>query len=120
MIELKNTLSAWHTDSFNRVLKNELEALESTQLPLRDGLTQGSHIAEDRGFKIMIINTQDDDQEIRIKIGVFFSSIIAGCACADDPTPLDTCDEYCEFLLFVDKTTAQARVSLINGQSGLA
>ncbi|MCW8964732.1 MAG: hypothetical protein OQL16_13130 [Gammaproteobacteria bacterium] len=115
MIELKNTLGAWHTDRFDTVLKNELEGLESRLLPLRDGLMQGSHVAEDKGFKVMIIDTRDDDQHIRIKIGVFFASIIAGCACADDPTPLDTCNEYCEFLLLVDKTTAQTRVSLVNG-----
>ena len=114
MIELKSALSTWQTDAFNTVLQSELEALESTRLPLQQGLTLGSHIAEDKGFKAMIISTQDDDRHIQVKIGVFFDSIIAGCACADDPTPLDTCSEYCELLLFVDKITAQTRISLIN------
>jgi len=29
-----------------------------------------------------------------INIGVFYHSLIAGCNCADDPTPVDKINEY--------------------------
>jgi len=114
MIKLNKTLSAWQTDVFSTVLKNELESTSGTLLPLQAGLQQGSYVAEDDGFKVMLIKAQDDDQQIQAKIGIFYTSIIAGCACSDDPTPLDTCNEYCEVLLVIDKTTAEAELNLIN------
>jgi hypothetical protein len=114
MIKLNKSLSAWQTDTFSTALKNELETISATLLPLQAGLQQGSHVAEDEGFKVMVINTQANDEQIQVKIGVFYASIIAGCACADDPTPLDTCNEYCELLLAIDKITAETGINLIN------
>ena len=62
---------------------------------------------------IMINNSQENDSAIVIRTGVFFSSIIAGCSCADDPTPVDTNPEYCELEFVIDKTTADTRISII-------
>jgi len=117
MIKLNDTLSAWQTDTFTTALKNELGSVSPTLLPLQAGLQQGSHVAEDEGFKVMVINTQDNDEQIQVKIGIFYSSIIAGCACADDPTPPDICNEYCELQLAINKTTAEVSFSLLNDQA---
>jgi hypothetical protein len=114
MIKLNKSLSAWQTDTFSATLKNELESISATQLPLQAELQQGSHVAEDEGFKVMVINTQANDEQIQVKIGIFYASIIAGCACADDPTPLDTCNEYCELLLVINKATAKTVITPVN------
>ena len=41
------------------------------------------------------------------------SGIIAGCSCADDPTPVDTTTEYCELQLEIDRESAETRVILL-------
>jgi hypothetical protein len=48
-----------------------------------------------------------------VKLGVFYTGIIAGCNCADDPTPIDTQTEYALISLRIDKQTAEADFSLL-------
>jgi len=114
MITLTKTLSAWQTDAFSTTLKDELESTSITLLPLQAGLQHGSHVAEGEGFKVMVINAEDDDRQILPKVGIFYASVIAGCSCTDDPTPLDTCNEYCELTLAIDKSTAETVFNLIS------
>jgi hypothetical protein len=40
--------------------------------------------------------------------------VIAGCSCADDPTPTNELDEFCELQLDIDKLTAVATVTLLD------
>lgn len=114
MIKLTKSLRAWNTPEFEGIFKSEIELIEPCFLPLQAGLSQGSHVAEDEGFKVMLIKAQDDGEQIQAKIGIFYASIIAGCACSDDPTPLDICNEYCELQLIIDKITAEADIRLIS------
>jgi len=46
---------------------------------------------------------------------VFFSAFIAGCNCADGPTPVDEINEYCEIRVEIDRTTAEAQLTLLEG-----
>ena len=39
---------------------------------------------------------------VRIRFGLFFQSIDAGCACEDDPTPINDINEYAELELILD------------------
>ena len=113
MIKLANSLRAWSTGNFEQVFKDELQAMNSSELPLQQAVSQGSHVAEDEGFRVMVINSHIDNGQLMVKAGVFYSSIIAGCACADDPTPEDTYPEYCELQLSVDTNTAKTEVRLL-------
>lgn len=114
MIQLKQSLAAWQTTSFNAIFKSELQAINARLLPLQAGLSQGGCVAEDEGFTVMVLDTSGNDTAIMIKVGISYASIIAGCACADDPTPLDSLSEYCELLITIDRTSAEANISLIN------
>ena len=42
-----------------------------------------------------------------------YSGIIAGCSCADNPTPVSELNEYCEVQLEIDKKTAETKVALL-------
>ena len=106
---LKRTLETWQQDSFVETLNSELNQLRPGDIPLHQCLARGSHVADDQACRFMLINGQEDTQSIKLKVGVFFNSVIAGCACADDPTPMDTCSEYGELLIIIDKQTAQCR-----------
>jgi len=79
---------------------------------LQQGLTASSHVL-DTPFDAMIIGVAGETGFIRVKIGVFFSGVIAGCSCADDPTPVEAQNEYCELSLAIDIATAEATVTVL-------
>ena len=112
MIRLPNAPHAWGTPGFNDILKRELEQLDSDQLPLQQGLSTCSHVAGE-GFKVMVIKAADAGDFIRARVGIFYAGIIAGCSCADDPTPVEAQSEYCEVQLDIDRRTGETTVALL-------
>ena len=112
MLRLTETLSAWGTPAFEDVLKREIERMDAGQLPLQQGLSTGSY-ALDGKFNVMIIGISEEAGIIRVKAGIFYSGIIAGCSCADDPTPVNEESEYCVVRLDIDKLTAGTKVTLL-------
>jgi len=111
MIDLSHALAAYGTPDFGTRLKQALEGLGLDELPLQQGLRTGNTARDDR-LGAMIIGTQATDEAIVVRAGLFYTSITAGCACADDPTPTDENTEYCEVLLCIDRDTGQADVRL--------
>jgi hypothetical protein len=111
MIRLTKALNAWGTPAFEGVLKQEIEQLEAAQLPLQQGLRTGSYALD--GHKAMIIGAAEDAGVIRVKAGIFYSGILTGCACADDPTPVNEESEYCVVQLDIDKQTGETAIALL-------
>lgn len=111
MIKLANVIQAWGNADFEVVLKSALEGLDHRHLPLQQGLSAGSY-ALDKDLRVMLIGAEEEVNTLLIKVGVFYTSTIAGCNCADDPTPVDELSEYCELQLEIDKDTAETAVSL--------
>ena len=112
MIKLPLSLQAWGTEIFNDVLKNEIGGLDTSLLPLQQGL-QYSSIDNGENLSVMIVKTVDDMDNILVTAGLFYTGIIAGCNCADDPTPVDENNEYCEVLFCINKITTVTTVTLI-------
>jgi hypothetical protein len=111
MIGLPKSLEAWGTPGFRDVLKQEIEQLDAGLLPLQQGLSQSSYVTE-RPFQAMLLGADETTGSIQVRAGIFYTGVIAGCSCADDPTPVDELNEYCEVLLVIDRQTAEATVSL--------
>ena len=114
MIILRKTLAAWGAEAFNDEFKAEVETISSSELPLQQGLSLSSYVSSEP-FRVMVINTSEDSDVIKVKVGVFYSGIIAGCSCSDDPSPTDTQSEYCDLLFVIDKKTAETSVALLPG-----
>lgn len=112
MIILTEALAAWASADFEAILKREIEQLDPGLLPLQQGLAQGSY-ANGEALKVMILSVSEGPAFIAVKAGIFYSGIIAGCSCADDPTPLDEHAEFCEIRLDIDKHTAETAVCLL-------
>ncbi|MCE5180898.1 MAG: hypothetical protein LLG15_03765 [Betaproteobacteria bacterium] len=112
MIRLTKALDAWGTPDFEDVLKNEITRMKVDQLPLQQGLTASSHALDDN-IRAIIIAVSESENFIQVKAGIFYSGIIAGCNCADDPTPVEAQSEYCEVLLDIDKKTAETGITLV-------
>jgi hypothetical protein len=111
MIRLTKALNAWGTPEFEGALKQEIEQLDAAQLPLQQGLMTGNYALD--GHKVMVIGVSEDAGFIRVKAGIFYSGIIAGCSCADDPTPVNEESEYCVVQLDIDKHTAETTIALL-------
>ncbi len=112
MIRFPESLKAWGASEFRDVLKQEIEQLDADRLPLQQALSAGSHVQGDK-FTIMILGMSEENDSIRARAGIFYTSIIAGCSCADDPTPVSELNEYCEVQLDIDKKTSETKVSLL-------
>jgi hypothetical protein len=113
MIHLPDTARTWGTAGFADALKRELSA-QAAALPLQQAVAATS-VALDGGVEIMLIAAREEEGRILARVGVFFSGVVAGCNCADDPTPADAQPEYCELVLALDRSSALANVSLAPG-----
>lgn len=105
MIRLEQSLRAWGTPDFESVFKQELAQVGNHELPLRQALSVGSHVT-DTPPTVTVISAVETPTTIRIHAGIFFTSIIAGCSCADDPTPLDELTEHGEVLVEIERNSA--------------
>lgn len=112
MLRFVDAVRAWGTPEFDAVLKREIEELDAGLLPLQQGLTRGSHVGA-AGREVMLLNLTEIAGALRVKVGVFYTGVIAGCSCADDPSPVEEEPEYCELQFEIDMATAQATVVLV-------
>ncbi len=112
MARLTKALNAWGTPDFDSVLKKEIEQLGAGHLPLQQGLSTGSY-ALDNKLQAMVISVSEDAGFIHAKAGIFYAGILTGCACADDPTPVNEESEYCVVQLDINKSTAETTIVLL-------
>lgn len=111
MIKLEQALRAWGTPEFEAAFKQEI-VHSADQLPLQQGLTTGNYVAADP-ITVAIISVAELGNIIRVRAGIFYTSVIGGCSCADDPTPISKNNEYCEVEMDVDKVTAATSIALV-------
>lgn len=112
MMTLIQSLEAWGTDAFREQFKQEVEQLSAEQLPLQQGLSLSSYVSAEP-FKVMVIHDEADEATIRVKAGIFYTGVIAGCSCSDDPSPTDVQPEYCDLMFVIDRESAETSVSLL-------
>lgn len=112
MIRLPRTLAHRHRPDFEAIFKEEVLGLERELLPLQQGLSRSSHALVD-DIEIVLLGRREEKELLEVKAGIFYKGIIAGCSCADDPTPMDEITEYCELLFRIDPANAEARVELL-------
>ena len=112
MQKLHKSLEAWKNPEFGSVFKQEAGQLDMAALPLQRGLTRSSYVSGDT-YEVVFLSATEEPQRIRVKAGIFYQGIIAGCSCADDPTPIDEQTEYCEVLFEIDKNTAETAITLL-------
>jgi hypothetical protein len=111
-MRLSNALNAWGTPAFEPILKDAITHMDAALLPLQQALARSSY-TDGANRSVSILDVADAAGFIRVKAGIFYSGIIPGCSCADDPTPMSEISEYCEVLFEIDKSTAQTTVQLL-------
>ena len=113
MIYLYKTLEAYKSDDFRQIAKTEIEAIDMKALPLQSALQQSSTVSNS-DFTVMILDAHIDADFLFVKTGILFNGIIAGCNCADDPTPMNENNEFCEVLFKININTAATQINLIS------
>ncbi|MEW6292694.1 MAG: hypothetical protein AB1544_05240 [Pseudomonadota bacterium] len=108
-MHLPDSARAWGTADFPAVLKREL-AEHADELPLQQALSGTSAVA-DEPVTVVLLDAQADETSIHAKVGIFFAGILAGCSCADDPTPVEPQTEYCELRIAIERATGNASLS---------
>lgn len=112
VIKLPKMLNAWDSPAFNDVAKYEISQLDAKLFPLQQGLTQGGY-ANEKSVSIVVLGASENADVVTVNVGIFYTSVIAGCNCADDPTPVDELTEYCEIQIDINKETAIAVISIL-------
>ena len=112
MIKLIRSLEAWGTSDFENTLQKEIKEIKKEQLPLQQGLAQSSYVS-DSDISVLILNVSETVTDIRVKTGIYYAGVIAGSCCADDPTPIDEQNEYCEVQFNINKLSAETTVALL-------
>ncbi len=112
MIYLTQSLNAWGTPAFAAVFKAQVQQLDAEVLPLQQGLSQGG-FAFSEELEVMLIDARATPSGVRVKAGLFYTGIVAGCSCADDPTPPNPSREYCEVLFDILAPDGETAIRLI-------
>lgn len=103
-LALPRSLHAWPGATFAGALKAEIEALPAGSLPLDKATLTGWHI-DDSHITASVLRVKDDAARIAADIGIFFTEIIAGCSCGDEP---QSQSNYCELRVSIDKDSGNA------------
>ncbi len=109
MIRLPGLLAAWGTADFEAAFRREAGSLGVDALPLQRCLAVGSHVLPNP-VSLMLLGAEATAGVLRIRAGVFFTSTVAGCSCADDPTPPNELSEYCVLRFEIDMASAEVRI----------
>lgn len=112
MAHFSAAISAWKTDDFAFRLSEAVTALGVRGLPLQKALTQGS-VALDDDMMVRLLRAEELVGQLRVHVSVQYTSMITGCSCADDPTPLSVLPEYCELILLIDRDSGRAEIQLL-------
>jgi hypothetical protein len=106
---LGNSLRTWNQAEFADVLKADLLGLGAGVLPLQEAAAGGC--IDESDVEITVLGSRDSATEIHVNVGVFFTEIIAGCSCGDEPS---TSTAYCELRIRIDKENGQARFEVMH------
>jgi hypothetical protein len=107
---------AWESPQFNATFKAGMEALPPDSLPLQQGLCHSSYVGT-TPHKAIVLSSIEEADQLKIKCGIFYGGIIAGCQCADDPSPAEECQEYCEVMVLIDKASCRAKITLLETEA---
>ncbi|MBE9516480.1 MAG: glucosamine--fructose-6-phosphate aminotransferase [Proteobacteria bacterium] len=103
MEKLAKSLRDWNTSAFSQTLKAEVEALKAGVLPLHHAVTQGGNV-DDSNISVTVLYAKESEADIEVRAGIFFTEVVGGCSCGDDPFSVNA---YCEMTLKIDKSTAE-------------
>jgi hypothetical protein len=98
------------TDRLAQGIAAAFRDIPAACLPLQGCCHRGAAIA-DGSFEIVAASVQADAQQIGAELNVFFTELVDGCNCSDDPVGYPMC---CRMRLRIDRTTAKGRLEVLD------
>lgn len=110
-------LKAFQSDpNLAQVLGGELRHLTDPtplQRILQQALRYSSHALLE-GLQLSLLARERHGHDFRLRLGVFYQGINAGCSCADDPGPIQSQEEHCLLQLDIDPERGEGRLQLLD------
>ena len=78
-------------------------------LPLQAATLHGGQV-DGCDIAVTVIDSRESGQAIQARVGVFFTELIGGCSCGDDP---HTVPAYCVLQVTIDKQTGDAGFEVV-------
>ncbi|MFB1489081.1 MULTISPECIES: glucosamine--fructose-6-phosphate aminotransferase [unclassified Thiocapsa] len=104
--KLVDSVGAFGTPAFAAVLRGELLALPEGVLPIAG--EQGGLI-DPASLGLTLLSSRADVERIEVAVGVFFTEIVGGCSCGDEPLSVNG---YMELSLRIERTDGAAVILL--------
>ncbi|MDD3608520.1 MAG: hypothetical protein PHI49_02060 [Halothiobacillaceae bacterium] len=83
------------------VLRGRLDAHPLWPRLLQRAITHGN-VALLESYQLAVLARDERDDTCCLQLGVHYSSLITGCSCIDDPSPLSELPEYLRIQLQLD------------------
>lgn len=112
LMSFSAVVDAWPAPEAKVGLKQCIENLGEDALPLQQGL-QFSSVPSNEPVTAVVLVLKEHEDSLLAKVSVFYSGLIAGCACDDDPAPQETIAEHCELSIRINKETGETEISLL-------
>lgn len=103
--ELRDCLTADPKDLAVR-LAAYLQGLPPGTLPLQAGCTQGG-LVDDHDVATTVLAVEQSSDRVVTRVGVFFTELVGGCNCHDDPLAVNA---YCMLQVTLDRASGVARI----------
>jgi hypothetical protein len=110
-VQLPQCLGLTDADEFKRTLAGALRALPPGTLPLQAGCFQGGW-ADDRDIAVTVLSASQAPDRITARVGVFFTELVGGCNCHDDPLEANG---YCVLAVAIDRHSGAATIRVAAG-----
>lgn len=110
MKKLPALLDSWKTDSFDDDLLRALQCLEPYHLPLKQ-VARYSGLFNQDSLQFSILNKNEYDDEIVIKLSLFYQEISTFCPCSGEEP--ENMDGHCELAMSIDKQDGNISFKII-------
>ena len=103
VFKLVDSVGAFGTPTFAEVLRRELLGLPDGVLPIPG--EQGGLI-DPESLGLTLLSSCADAERIEVVVGVFFTEIVGGCSCGDEPFEVNS---YTELRLRIERADGATR-----------
>lgn len=106
-ITLRRCIDLADRDAFAACLVSALKALPPGSLPLRAGCEQGG-LVDDSDVSVSVLEVDRAAEHDIARVGVFFTELVGGCSCHDDPAHANA---YCLLEVAIRRTDGEGTVT---------
>lgn len=110
MIKLPALTKSWGQDNFDDGLQQALKKLPADQLPLKQ-LARYSGVFNEQSLQFSILNKDENDKNILVKLGVFYQELASLCPCSGEQP--QSIDGHCEMMLCLNKQDGSTTFELL-------